>query len=37
MVAALKQIAERGGLVDIGDPIQWQRDIRTDRRLPGRD
>jgi hypothetical protein len=33
---ALRSIAERGGL-GIEDPVAWQREIRKDRSLPGRD
>ena len=36
MAAALKEIADRGG-VGIGDPAEWQREIRKDRPLPGRE
>ncbi len=35
-VAILREIAERGG-VDIPDPVAWQREVREDRPLPGRD
>jgi hypothetical protein len=34
--AALAQIAAMGGL-GIEDPIAWQREIRKDRPLPGRE
>ncbi|MDB5356185.1 MAG: hypothetical protein JWN24_2638 [Phycisphaerales bacterium] len=36
MAAALKQIADMGGLPSIGDPAAWQKDTRKDRELPGR-
>lgn len=36
MAAALSKIAARGGL-PIKDPVKWQREIRKDRPLPGRD
>jgi hypothetical protein len=36
MAAALKEIADRGGL-GIEDPSEWQREIRKDRPLPGRE
>lgn len=36
-VAALKAIADRGGIKSIPDPVAWQREIRKDRPLPGRD
>ena len=33
----LRNIARAGGLTnEIPDPVQWQRDIRKDRPLPGR-
>lgn len=35
-VAALRKIAERGGIKSIPDPVKWQREIRKDRPLPGR-
>jgi hypothetical protein len=35
-VAILRKIAERGGVKSIPDPVKWQREIRKDRRLPGR-
>ncbi len=35
-VTFLEQIAARGG-VDIPDPVAWQREVREDRPLPGRD
>ena len=34
--AALRKIAEMGG-TGIEDPVAWQREIRKDRPLPGRD
>jgi len=34
---ALSRIADRGGLAEIQDPAAWQREIRKDRSLPGRD
>lgn len=36
VVAILQEIADRGGLVTIKDPVKWQRNIRKDRSLPGR-
>ena len=37
-VAALKRIAERGTLAaEIPDPVAWQREIRKDRPLIGRE
>ena len=35
-VAALQAIADRGGIKSIPDPDKWLREIRRDRRLPGR-
>ena len=32
----LRRIAERGGLESIANPLQWERDLRGDRPLPGR-
>ena len=35
---ALRKLRESGGLRDvIPDPVAWQREIRTDRPLPGRE
>jgi hypothetical protein len=31
----LQEIADRGGL-GISDPVAWQREVRKDRELPGR-
>ena len=36
MFDALETIADRGGL-PINDPVAWQRQVRLDRPLPGRD
>jgi hypothetical protein len=33
---SLRRIAERGGM-NIPDPARWQREIRQDRPLPGRE
>ena len=35
--AALQKLAELNTFADIHDPIEWQRQIRKDRPLPGRD
>jgi len=35
-VKFIEEIAARGGL-DIPDPVAWQREVRKDRPLPGRD
>ena len=37
MAAALQRLADAGGLVGISDPIDWQRETRQDRPLPGRE
>lgn len=36
-VQALKKLTELGAFKDIKDPVEWQRGIRKDRPLPGRD
>jgi hypothetical protein len=36
-LAALKRLRERGTFREIADPVAWQREIRRDRRLPGRE
>lgn len=35
--AALQKLAELNTFADIKDPVEWQRQIRKDRPLPGRD
>jgi len=37
MASALQRMADRNALADIADPIAWQREIREDRPLPGRE
>jgi hypothetical protein len=37
MAALLEQIAARGRLAAIEHPVKWQREIRQDRPLPGRE
>lgn len=37
MAEALQKIADQGGLAGITDPAAWQRVVRQDRLLPGRD
>jgi hypothetical protein len=37
MAEALQQLAKLGGVKSIPDPLAWQREIRQDRPLPGRD
>jgi hypothetical protein len=36
MAAALEELAARGGLAGITDPLGWEREQRADRELPGR-
>jgi len=36
LAAIFEKLAELGG-IDIDDPIAWQREIRKDRPLPGRE
>lgn len=36
-LAALKRLRLRGTFRKITDPVAWQRDIRKDRPLPGRE
>ena len=36
-LAALRQLRKLGTFKDITDPVAWQREIRKDRPLPGRD
>ena len=36
MAAILQRMADRGGIASIEDPVKWQREIRKDRKLPGR-
>lgn len=37
MAEALEALAEVNALADITDPVAWQREIREDRPLPGRE
>jgi hypothetical protein len=37
MAAILEQLAERRTFSAITDPVRWQRDLRQERGLPGRD
>lgn len=37
MAAALEKLAASNAVADIEDPVEWQREIRRDRPLPGRD
>jgi uncharacterized protein YfaS (alpha-2-macroglobulin family) len=36
-VAALRKLRELGTFKEIADPVAWQREMRQDRPLPGRD
>lgn len=37
MAQILEQLAARNAFSEITDPVAWQRDVRQDRQLPGRD
>jgi hypothetical protein len=37
MAAILEKLAERGAVGEIQDPVAWQRELRQDRPLPGRE
>ena len=37
VAAILKDLADLGAFSNVNDPVQWQRRIREDRPLPGRD
>ena len=37
MAEALRQLAESGAFDDIDDPSEWQRAVRAERPLPGRE
>ena len=37
MAALLEKLAARGTLSDLTDPVQWQRELRQERPLPGRE
>lgn len=37
IVEILEKIAENNVFAEISDPVEWQRDLRQDRPLPGRD
>jgi hypothetical protein len=34
---ALERLAARGGVASVPDPLAWEREMREDRPLPGRD
>lgn len=37
MREAFQKLASLGTFASIADPVEWQREIRKDRRLPGRE
>jgi hypothetical protein len=37
MAEALEKLAATDAFSEISDPVEWQREIRRDRPLPGRD
>ena len=37
MSAALEKLARLAAFADIDNPVEWQRALRSDRSLPGRD
>jgi hypothetical protein len=37
MAALLEKLAERHTFASLQDPVQWQRDLRVERSLPGRE
>jgi hypothetical protein len=37
MAASLELLAQAGGPKEIRDPLQWEREMRADRPLPGRE
>ncbi len=37
MASALEKLAASNAVADIEDPVEWQREVRRDRPLPGRD
>lgn len=37
IMAAFQSLSESGAFADIEDPVAWQREIRKDRALPGRE
>ena len=37
MARALEALAKAGGLSNVSDPAEWQRELRRDRSLPGRE
>lgn len=37
MAAALAALAAAGGPTAVNDPVEWQREARAERALPGRD
>jgi hypothetical protein len=37
IVQVLNRLAARNSLAEINDPVAWQKDLREDRTLPGRE
>ena len=37
MLDALNALAEQGAFAEIEDPVEWQREQRKERELPGRE
>jgi hypothetical protein len=37
MAALLEKLAARGTFAALSDPVKWQRELRQDRALPGRE
>lgn len=37
MAAALRKLAASDAFADVADPVAWQREVRKDRALPGRE
>jgi hypothetical protein len=37
MAEALERLAKAGGIREIDDPLKWERDLRREPPLPGRD
>jgi hypothetical protein len=37
MAALLEKLAERGAFSAVTDPVSWQRELRQERALPGRE
>ena len=37
LIQLMDNMLSKGGIKSISDPVKWQREIRKDRSLPGRD